>query len=122
MNIRDLQACVSSITVQAQNKNWASDSKEAGRSGETVITWTLVPPPEPRVHGEESRVGPWTPEEAQTVTLLARKELQRLLLADSMARQAPQPDVGVEALPGYDEAMKTLKASVNGSSTDEPSE
>lgn len=121
MNLKDFPAGITSITVQAQNKNWASD-KDSGRSGETVITWTLVPSVECRRVGNEILVGPWTPEEAQLVTLLARKELQRLLLVDSMARQVPNPDVGVGALEGYDEAMRTLKVIPSGTPLDRPSE
>jgi len=102
-NIHSVLARVTQITVQAQNKSWESSNKESGHSGETVVTWTLVPP-----EGSDG----WTPPEAQITTMLARKELQRILIADAAARQVRDPDVGTDSLPGYDKAMEILRTGV----------
>jgi hypothetical protein len=109
MSLNEIPVVVKTITIHAQNKSWGSD-KESGHSGETQITWVLEHPPEN---------SPWSVAQATAITILARKELQRLLLADSMARKVPPPDCGVEALPGYDEALETFsKASPSGEKLD----
>jgi hypothetical protein len=102
----DLIPVVTQVTVEAHNKVWGQESRERGTVGATTITWTLIP----NLPGRA-----WTRAQAKVVTLLARKELQRLLLMDAMARGAPAPDVGTEALPGYDQAMAELQKA-NGDS------
>lgn len=103
---------VKQVTVEASNKSWgeAGGPLAKGSSGSTSINWTLICP--------EDHQGPypgaWTKDEALVVTLLARKELQRLLLLDAAARGAHPPDVGPEALPGYDTAMKALQGKITG--------
>jgi hypothetical protein len=94
----DLKAEVTEILVQAENKSWDSDSRMKGSSSNTVVSWSLKPP----------AGSVWTPDQAMVVTILIRKELQRILLADSMARGTTPPDGGVESLEGYNDVVKTF--------------
>lgn len=94
------QVLITSLVVEADHKTWDAESKVKGSSGSTKISWTLIPLPE-----EAS----WSVEQAKAITILARRELQRLLILDAKARSAQLPDSGVESLDGYKEVLGLMR-------------
>lgn len=100
MSKEPLEFRVKEITVEANHKAWQQGTFQRGNSGGTGLTWKVVPP-----EGKSD----WSPEEAMQVTLQVRREQERALVADAIARGAPEPDGGKDSLKGYDLAIKMLK-------------
>jgi hypothetical protein len=90
---------VTEVVIEASHKAWQQGMTQKGISGGTGITWKVVPPP--------STEG-WTPDEAKRVTLEIRREQERLLVTDAIARGAPEPEGGKEAIKAYDVAIRMM--------------
>lgn len=83
---------VSELTVAASTKNWG-DYGNNGRSTGSDVSFTVIPC-DPKAS--------WTVEEAKIVALDVRKEAQKLLIADALARKAPLPDGGHQSVENYE--------------------
>jgi len=102
------QTVVKEITVEAQQKGWSSGFNQ-GSSGGTNISWTVVPIRQDRA---------WSYQEAKKITLVVRKELEKLQIADGAARGVIDMEASKGILDQYDVAIKAVGGN-NGAEVEE---
>lgn len=101
---------ISSLTIEASSKAW-SQRAVSGDTGGTSLSWTVVP----EKPGES-----WDLNQACHLSIMIRRQLHALLMADAMARGTSLPEGGQEALANYDAAIKAFGGVVHTEKSEKP--